>query len=821
METGAYPSQQGGYPNPKLGYQSPPALPGPNPVARENAEEDSAGIDFWGILRRRFFLMGFVVLSTVALSVVYLMYAPKRYESTAQIQIIPKKPVSVDLGQGSFSRNYQDPLSASHANTMLSTRVIEDVLLGLSSDDPDLAAAGRLINAATFADMADPEARNQVNQEMFEYIAENLVITQDDDDEYMFELAFRSKYVDDPEAFLESLIRAYHKSLTSNYQGDIKETIEKLDDVSLNFDRQLQEVDRKIAKFRRENPIPKIDNDGYTFARAILDELFPQYESAKSELEELQLVRQQVKTFIENGTDATTILDILLDEEARRDGNDQAIIQRDLIEKLREEIGELIVYRSSLDGRYAAKHPKMISVNEQIKLKQTLLEDRLKNSQHSDIPADERLRLQVQKLDAQIKAQTAVVEGAFQQLETSRRQAEEYAKNIAQEQELLSERDSVFDMLASAKQKLEEFRVAGADDGYKFETIQRPTEGKQVEPSPLIVLGLGIVLGSLAGFGIAYLVDTADKTFRSPHEIIRTLNLPLIGHIPVIRLNKRALKQNSQLHPVAATFHNPKSQSAEAFRAVRTAIYFSTQGQKHQVIQVTSATPGDGKSTLSANLAITIAQSGKRVLLVDADMRRPSIHKLFTIEESPGFSDVLVEEVGLKEAIRESEVEGLDILPCGNKPVQPSELLTSYRLPEVIEELRQMYDFVVIDTPPVLVVTDPCPVAATVDGVICTMRIKKNVRVSAERMVEILRSVNANIIGIVVNGVGGQGTYSSQYSYGAYQAGYSSYGYGYAGYSSPNRYGQSDKAYDDGRKAKLTLPARKRIEETVPTSTEE
>lgn len=812
METGVYPSQQGGYlSNQNGGYQPPAVPPQPN---RDLMEEEESQFDFWGILRRRFFLIGFVLMAALGLSVVYMLYAPKRYESVAQIQIIPKKPVSVDLGQGSFN-HYTDPLSSSHANTMLSTSVIENVLSG----NEESVSRG-MITSATFSEYADPVSPREINQDMFEYIAKNLVITQDADDEYLFELAFRSKYVDDPKAFLESLISAYHANLTTNYRSDISSTIEKLNDVGLSFNEELAKVDEKIAKFRADHPIPKIDSNGYTFARAILDDLFPKYETAKQELDTNRGLRKQVETFVANGTDATTILDVLMDEESQKTNYQEMVTVRDLIEKLREQIAELHVYKNSLASKFGANHPKMLSLDEQIRSKQAILDDRMKNSQHSDISAEERLSLEINKLDETIAAQQALVDGLYEQMDTARQQAEEYARNIAFEEELLEERASVFEMLSSARQKVEEFRVAGADDGYKFEIVQRPTEGKQVEPSPLIVLGLGVFLGCLGGFGIAYLVDAADKTFRSPHEIIKTLNLALIGHIPVIRAKQRGRVTESQLHPVNATFHNPKSQAAEAFRAVRTAIYFSTQGQKHQVIQVTSPTPGDGKSTLSSNLAITIAQSGKRVLLVDADMRRPSVHKLFGMDDAPGFSDVLVEESTLENAIRPTEVEGLDVLPCGNKPVQPSELLTSYRLPEVIDEVRQMYDFVIIDTPPVLVVTDPCPVAANVDGVICAMRIKKNVRVGAERMVEILRSVNANIIGIVVNGVGGQGSYSSQYSYGAYQAGYSSYGYGYTGYNS-NRYGQNDKAYDDGRRAKLTLPNRRRLEQPVGPANEE
>jgi capsular exopolysaccharide synthesis family protein len=284
---------------------------------------------------------------------------------------------------------------------------------------------------------------------------------------------------------------------------------------------------------------------------------------------------------------------------------------------------------------------------------------------------------------------------------------------------------------------------------------------------------------------MGYFVDMADKTFHSPDEIMRQLNIPLIGHIPVIQQSKRHVIENSFIDPSICTYHRSKSQASEAFRAIRTALFFNTRGKTNSVIQVTSPTPGDGKSTIAANLAVSIAQSGKRVLLLDADMRRPSVHHAFGIKTKEGFPQVLNGEKTWRSAVYEcEEIPGLSILPCGDKPANPAELISTPRVGELIEEMRHDYDFIVLDSPPVLAVTDPCPIAARVDGVILTIRIKKNVKISSERATTILTSVGANLIGVVVNGVGSHSGYGSQYSYGAYRAGYQYNGYGYGyGYS--------------------------------------
>ena len=187
---------------------------------------------------------------------------------------------------------------------------------------------------------------------------------------------------------------------------------------------------------------------------------------------------------------------------------------------------------------------------------------------------------------------------------------------------------------------------------------------------------------------------------------------------------------------------------------MRTALYFSTQGGGHNLIQVTSPDMGDGKSTLAANLAISIAQSGKRVVLVDADLRRPRLHKMLGLPANlTGLGLVIAGQAASADAVQETAVPGLSVLPCGPLPPNPAELLTSPRFKEVLDELRARYDFVLVDTPPLLAVTDPCVVAPRVDGVVLTMRMSKKSRPKAERAREILTTLGVNVLGVVVNGV--------------------------------------------------------------------
>jgi capsular exopolysaccharide synthesis family protein len=291
-------------------------------------------------------------------------------------------------------------------------------------------------------------------------------------------------------------------------------------------------------------------------------------------------------------------------------------------------------------------------------------------------------------------------------------------------------------------------------------------------------VSIWVFLGLLGGVGLAYLAEVTDKSFRTPEEIRRRLGLPIIGHIPFTAAAKgkgdgtAAAKLDASL----LAYHQPGALEAEAYKSLRTALYFSTRGERHKVIQVTSPNMGDGKSTLAANLAVCIAQSGKSVVLVDADCRRPRLHRLFGVRGELGLTSAIIGECGPQEAVQPTDVPHLSLLPCGPRPTNPAELLTSPKFEELLNELRGQYDFVLVDSPPLLAVTDPCVVAARADGVLLTIRVSKNGRPAAERAKEMLVGMGAKVLGVVVNGIGKEaGAYG--YSYRHYR--YDHYGYQY------------------------------------------
>jgi succinoglycan biosynthesis transport protein ExoP len=262
------------------------------------------------------------------------------------------------------------------------------------------------------------------------------------------------------------------------------------------------------------------------------------------------------------------------------------------------------------------------------------------------------------------------------------------------------------------------------------------------------------------------------RSVRKPEEIVREFGIPILGHVPFMQ--EKTLRKTSRdvvVDRTVISLHQPQSRPAEAFRTVRTAVCFSALGKTHRVIQVTSPMAGDGKSTLAANFAVLLAQSGKKTLLLESDFRRPKIHQLTGVDNNVGVVDVLRGDAEVADAIKETELEDFHVLPCGSRPRNPAELLTRPEYEQLLQVLREKFDYVIVDSPPVLVVADPCSIGSRADGVLLSVRLHRHTRVYGRCALERLRDVGANMIGVVINCVED----SDRYGYGSYS--YSEYSY--------------------------------------------
>lgn len=365
---------------------------------------------------------------------------------------------------------------------------------------------------------------------------------------------------------------------------------------------------------------------------------------------------------------------------------------------------------------------------------------------------------------------------------------------------LTSEVESTQTLLDAYTEKLNEVSLIPQAGQRTLNELNLPSIGAFYGPKLAPYLLGGAAVGFILLSGLAVLMDLADRSYRNPEEIAKDLGVTVLGHIPVMDISK-VKKSIKEVDASVTSIHHSKGRVSEAYRSVRTGLYFSPGGQKLKVIQVTSPVPGDGKSTLSSNLAVSMAQSGRRVLLIDADFRRPRIAKIFGIDSEVGMATAIAGKAELEDAIHQGPVANLCVMPGGKRPNNPAELLSSQRFADMVDLLREKFDMIVIDTPPLLAVSDPGAVAGVVDGVVMTMRLRRNVKPLAMRATSILEAVGAKLLGVVVNGVSSEAGYGYNYDYNDYRYAYkygsnyrSGYGYryGYGNY----RYGYS-AGYDD------------------------
>jgi len=355
-------------------------------------------------------------------------------------------------------------------------------------------------------------------------------------------------------------------------------------------------------------------------------------------------------------------------------------------------------------------------------------------------------------------------------LEEQRKLAIELNEQIAQYTLLQSDWEQTRKLCEILDNRIKEINVTEDVGALNISILEvaRPAD-KPSKPQKARVMAMALVLGLMLGGALSLLRDQMDHRLRSADEISAILGVPVLGTIPSMS------KKGSITNRGQRVYLEPTSPAAEAYRTIRTAVYFGSPNGQAKTLLITSPAPGDGKSTLVSNLAITMAQASQRILILDADFRKPMQHKIFEISDEKGLSSVISGQELLTNVICKTVVDGLDILPCGPIPPNPSEMLNSEAFKGLLTELEGKYDRILIDSPPVMPVTDARILGAICDVTLLVLRAERSTRKSGQQARDGLLSVGTNILGTVVNDIKrGKGHYGY----------YSAYGYGHYGYGS-------------------------------------
>jgi len=399
------------------------------------------------------------------------------------------------------------------------------------------------------------------------------------------------------------------------------------------------------------------------------------------------------------------------------------------LEILRAQILKAEQTVMELSGKYGGKHPTMIKAAADLNI--------LKNKRKQEI-----LRI-VQKVKDQYELSLANEQSLRAQLESLKSDAininEQYTQYDVLNRELETNRKLYETLLA----KIKDQSITGETHPVNLwivEDAKVPLQPKK--PRRLLNVIFGLMLGTVCGVGMALFSEYFDNTIKEPLTAESALGIPLLGLICSHGKNKAGYEQIVQ--------NDPKSLSAECYRALRTSLMLSSADVPPKKIIVTSPRPGEGKTTTTVNLALTLAQSGAKVLLIDGDLRRPRIHKIFRMSSANGLSDYLAGKIK-EPSLRKSEIHNLTILTAGPTPPNPSDLLTSTRLKILMDALAENYDFILCDSAPVLSVTDTRILSRVFDSAVLVVLGGKTTYAMGSMGVKFLKDANAKILGMVIN----------------------------------------------------------------------
>lgn len=449
-------------------------------------------------------------------------------------------------------------------------------------------------------------------------------------------------------------------------------------------------------------------------------------------------------------------------QEARRKGQvyTPAVFKDDpLIGSMASRLTELEVQKRALVSENTESHPQVKAVQSQIDQLQKKLQSTYETS-----------RLNLARQETSIQQQ-------LQQYEAKMRMLPAAERDLARLMRLSKVNADIYMFLL---QKHEEARIVKASTISNIKVVDPAiTPDKPVKPQKKKNLLLGLLVGLMFGVGAAFFMDYLDDTIKDEEEAKRALGWPLLAMIPAIEGSGEGVQPTTRASRLIVQ-NMPKSSVAEAFRGLRTAIHFSSLKRDTKVVMITSSFPGEGKSTIAANLALTFAQAGNRVILIDCDLRRPSMNTIFEQPRSPGVTEVLAGDVPMAEALHTTDIENVHLLTAGTIPPNPAELLCSESMRDLLAGLRESYDIVIIDAPPVIPVTDAPLLTAFTDMVVVVLESGRIPIKAAQRMKELLQSVQAPVAGFVLNdrtalfsetyGYSGKGYYGRRY-----------YGYAYYG----------------------------------------
>jgi capsular exopolysaccharide synthesis family protein len=662
------------------------------------------------VLLRRWRAVGLTLLTCLVIGGVYLALAPRVYRSSATVHVL--QGGERVLGEQVSAQMRSDGFVGSQASVLHSTPVLTRALSEIGRD-----------KMKTFDEVhGDPvawlQAPGRLNVEVTDK-ADLIVTTMD------------SKYPQEAAAIVNGVMTAYLHELAFRRRAAGDETVKILQAERAQLQAKLDKATQAIVKSQQDAGVLSLHtNDNGNSALQRVQRLNEELSAAEMSVVQLRAQQTALKSALSDPKSAAAYVDSI--QFKTRDSGDREY------DELRQQLSQHLLALAAESYGQRENHPRVKvyearikSLREQIAAKQRAMIDAQVVSTKTELAAAEArvtdLRSSLSTQQGQVLKQgpeaikVASLEADVTQM---RKQAEALDTRIAE---------------VSANSA-----AARATDAEIVEWARPGTT--PVSPRKGLTLLAFMLGGWVLAAGVALLREWRDPSLRSTAEIAPLLGAPVLAEVPAL---------NNQLSPTIRgqlVQLDPRSPAAGAFRAVRTNLTLGA-GRDARTIVVASPTPGDGKSTTASNLAISLANSGYRTLLIDCDLVRPVQHLIFDADDEVGLSSVWAGNTSLREAIQPTAVTNLHLLPCGPIPDQPSDLLTSKRFSLLLEALLGAFDRIVIDSPPLATAAEGQVLAAAAEGTLLVVRMKHSPRDLAHASMCELRRVGANVVGVVANDV--------------------------------------------------------------------
>ncbi len=538
---------------------------------------------------------------------------------------------------------------------------------------------------------------------------------------------------------VNTLMQTY---VENNFKARFESTMQASDWLTkqlVDLQMKVETSQEKLVRYQKEHEILGAD-EKQNITMEKLDELNKELTAAESERMDKEAAYRLVET---GDPEAVASSASTLSEEGSGTQSGTA-----LLGVLRTKEAELKIQAAELNTQFGPSYPKLSVLNNQLK------------------EVDSQIKAEMKKIVSKVRGQySAALQREtmlHEALDKQKQEANKLNESAIQYTLLKRDVDTNRQLYEGLLQKLKEAGVSAGLKSNNFRIIDsaRPPTAP-IEPNIPRNLLFAAVLGMASGVGLAFLMEGLDNTVRTTEQAQAISGVASLGMIPLGSKSaregpnpKRLVIATSKEAVELVTQVRPQSQMAESYRALRTSLLLSNLGAPPKVIMVTSALPQEGKTTTSINTAVVLAQKGVRVLLIDADLRRPSIHKTLGLGPHTGLSNVLTGSTTMEQAIiRSTILPNLFVLPAGTPPPNPAELLASPDMRDALNQLKEQYDHIVIDTPPSLSVTDAVVLSPRADAVVLVIRSGQTTKQALRRSCDILMQVNAKVVGVLLNAV--------------------------------------------------------------------